>query len=118
MEQTPSSDIEKALRIAGPEDFSYDGQHGSVRVTGHFAEALVDNIQQCSQNRRWFEGKEVIVLRGGSLEVCCDGVYVEGQAVRRIVHAAARQIDHQYAFNLKAIAATTVFESSRWLTAV
>lgn len=115
MEQTPISDIDKALRIAGPEDFSYDGKFGSVQLTGHFAEALIDNIRGCAHNRSWFEGKEVCVRRGGGLEVWCDGVYVEGQPVRRIVHAAARQIGHQPGFSIRAIASALTFESSRWL---
>lgn len=115
MEQTPICDIEKALRISGPEDFSYDGEGGVIYITGHYAEAIIDNIQGCSQYRRPFKDKAVRVRRGGGLEVWCDGVYVEGQPVRRILHAAARQISHQYSFNLKDIAPATVFASSRWL---
>lgn len=117
MEQTPHADIEKALRISGPEDISYDGVNGTIYLTGHYAEAIIDNIRGCSLYRQGFEGKEVCVRRSGGLEVSCGGVYVEGQSVRSIVHAAARQIGHQYGFNLKDIAPATVFESSRWLTA-
>ncbi|AYG47813.1 hypothetical protein DV532_26380 (plasmid) [Pseudomonas sp. Leaf58] len=117
MEQTPHSDIEKALRISGPEDFSYDGEGGVIYITGHYAEAIIDQMHGCLQYRDYFKGKEVRVRRGSGLEVWCDGVYVEAQPVRRILHAAARQIGRQYGFNLKTIAPATLFESNRWLTA-
>lgn len=87
MEQRHSAEL---LRIVGAEDFSDDGAEGSVTVQG----ALGDEIMKAVVPAHFscFEGKPVRVSRCGGLEIWCEGWYMEGKGVRRVVHSAVRAV--------------------------
>jgi hypothetical protein len=86
--------IDAALRIVGAEDFSDDGCSGEVVVHGAFANAIISEQLQSLETRKRFgvEGEPVQVRRYGHLEFRCNGFWVEGTGVRRIVHSAARKV--------------------------
>lgn len=82
--------IVAALAIAGPEDFSADGQEGVLEATGVFAQAIIDSLGFSAQHAVRFKGHPVRVSRMGMLELWCDGWYMEGRGIRRVVHQASR----------------------------
>lgn len=120
MDRTAYQDIEKALDIVGPEDFSEDGIYGVVTFEGHFATAIAEVIFPDKEARDRFGllGQPVRVSRSGGLEIWCNGFYIEAQPVRRIIHEAARRILHQRGFRVKNIKQALTFQSARWLQAV
>ena len=84
--------INKALAIAGPADFSADGVDGSVHIDGVFAEAVIDALRLVPEFTARFRGQVVRLSRYGVLEIWIDGWYTEGSGVRRIVHDAASRL--------------------------
>lgn len=117
MSITAHKDIEKALDIAGSEDSTTDGSYDTISITGHFADAIAEVIFPDKEARDRFGllGEPMRISRGGPLEVWCNGFYIEGSQVRRIVHEAARRIQHVRGFQVKLIDPELTFESSRWL---
>lgn len=86
--------IERALRIVGPEDFSADGESGSLTIEGEFAAAVLSEIWNNPEYRRrqGLDGQAVRLSRLGGLEIWCNGAYMEGRGVRAVVHRAAKKI--------------------------
>jgi hypothetical protein len=117
MDKTAYQDIEKALDIVGPEDFSEDGVYGVVTFEGQFAKAIAEVIFPDKEARDRFGllGQPVRVSRSGGLEIWCNGFYIEGKPVRRIIHEAARRILHERGFRIKNIKQALTFQSARWL---
>lgn len=85
-------EVDRALCIVGAEDFSADGESGVVEVSGPFAVAIVSELAFDSSTRRrmGLDGQPVRISRVGSLEIWCNGFYMEGRGVRGVVHRAAR----------------------------
>lgn len=84
--------INQALAISGPEDFSADGVDGRVDIDGAFADAVIDSLGLAPEFTKRFSGKPVRLSRYGVLEIWVDGWYTEGSGVRKIVHTAARRL--------------------------
>lgn len=93
-EDSYSEEIASALEIVGAEDFSDDGRYGSITVHGAFANAIISEQLDSLETRKRFgvEGEPVRISRMGRLEVWCNGFYVEGRGVRKLVHDAARKL--------------------------
>ncbi|MBB4861587.1 hypothetical protein HNP46_000398 [Pseudomonas nitritireducens] len=83
--------VARAIEIAGPEDGTGTGRHGSIEFRGPFAAALLDAMFPGDQafNRQELERRPVIVYRGAYLEISCGGRYKQG-FVRRFVYEAAK----------------------------
>jgi hypothetical protein len=88
------SDIHAVLRSVGAEDFSDDGESGVVTVEGAFAAAIVAEIGMDSRarTRMGLTGHPVRISRMGGLEIWCNGFYLEGKGVRRVVLRATRDL--------------------------
>ncbi|WHS57681.1 hypothetical protein [Pseudomonas sp. G2-4] len=84
--------VQKALAIAGPEDFTSDGGSGVVTVYGEFADSILRAKfpNDDARARLGLKGRPVRIARGSHLEIWCDGFYMEGAQVRGIVHRAAQ----------------------------
>lgn len=76
------------LRIVGEEDFTDDGSEGCTTVQGPLGDEIMKALVPA--NFSCFKGKPVRVSRCGGLEIWCEGWYMEGRGVRRVVHAAVR----------------------------
>jgi hypothetical protein len=89
--------FETALCIVGPEDFSSDGESGSLVIEGEFATAIVQEIWNSPDYRRrhGLNGQPVRLSRLGGLEIWCNGAYTEGRGVRGIIHRAVRTLQHK-----------------------
>lgn len=81
---------EELLRIVGAEDFSDDGFEGQVTVQGPLGDEIMKSLVPAHFSS--FEGKPVRVSRCGGLEIWCEGWYMEGRGVRRVVHASVRAV--------------------------
>ena len=97
MNANVNEQIESALRIVGPEDFSADGESGRMTIEGEFAAAVVAEIWDNPEYRRamGLEGQPVRLSRLGGLEIWVNGAYTEGRGVRGIIHRAARNLQRQ-----------------------
>lgn len=86
--------VATALEIVGAEDLSDDGRQDSITVHGAFANAIISEQLQTleARERSGVEGEPIRISRGGHLEIWCNGFYVEGSGVRRLVHTAARKV--------------------------
>jgi hypothetical protein len=117
MSITAHQDIEKALDIVGSENSTTDGSYDTISITGHFADAIAEVIFPDKEARDRFGllGEPMRISRGGPLEVWCNGFYIEGSQVRRIIHEAARRVGHVRDFRIKHIEPARTFESARWL---
>ncbi len=87
-------EVDQALRIVGAADFSDAGKSGVLTVVGGFAAALIGQMVSDPEARRrlGLDGEPVRVSRMGSLELWCNGFYMEGRGVRGVVHRAARTV--------------------------
>jgi len=94
MTASAPTEVDEALRIVGAEDFDTDGERGEVVATGQFAAAIAEQIASSPKARTRLDlnDKPVRISRADSLEVWCNGIYLEGSAVRGVVHRAARSI--------------------------
>ena len=81
--------VTKALAIAGSADFVVDGEFGAVSIEGPFAEALIAEMRPNPTSRAYCVGHPVKLSRFSSLELWCNGFYVECPGVRALVHRAA-----------------------------
>lgn len=94
MEQAHQSDINRALRIVGAEDFFDAGEEGMLTIAGGGSQAVISEfpIAPGSPLRATMEGEPVQISRTGGLEISCPGFYAEGRSVRNVVHRAARAL--------------------------
>lgn len=86
--------LEHALRIVGPEDFSSDGEEGRIVIEGEFAAAIVEQIWDNPDYRKMqgLDNQPVRLSRLGGLEIWVNGAYTEGRGVRGVIHRAARTL--------------------------
>lgn len=96
MRNSNPTDIDRALRIVGAEDFSDDGQAGVVTVSGAFASAIIVEMASDPEARRrlGLDDQPVRISRMGGLEIWCNGFYLEGRSVRGVVHSAWRTVQN------------------------
>jgi len=94
METSIESQMERALKIVGPEDFASDGETGSLLIEGAFATAIIEDVWSSPefQVRNGLVGQPVKLMRNGGLEISCHGLYVEGRGVRSIIHRVVRNL--------------------------
>ena len=94
MSTSDNLQVEIALRIVGPEDFSSDGESGSLVIEGEFANAIVNEIWNSPEYRlrHGLNDQPVRLSRLGGLEIWCNGAYTEGRGVRGIIHRAVRTL--------------------------
>jgi hypothetical protein len=94
MNANVNAQVENALRIVGPEDFSSDGESGQLMIEGEFAAAVVAEIWDNPEYRRamGLDGQPVRLSRLGGLEIWVNGAYTEGRGVRGVIHRAARTV--------------------------
>jgi hypothetical protein len=85
-------DCQAALMIVGDEYGATNGRQSSMTVTGDFATAIMTAHLDSEQGRMalGIHQQPVEIRRGAVLEIWCNGFYVEGSGVRRIVHSAVR----------------------------
>jgi hypothetical protein len=85
--------VNKALEIVGPEDFSADGVQDRVEITGDFANAIIDSLNLVPDFSQRLRHYPIRLSRFGVLEIWINGWYSEGSGVRRIVHEAVRRLN-------------------------